>query len=432
LHFKFKKNQSKEIIYIMAQLIRMPRLSDSMEEGELIAWHKKVGDTVAVGDLLAEIQTDKSSMDFDSPEKGVLLYIGIPDGGKLVVGAPLAVIGKAGEAFESLLGGGTAAAKPTPKSEPAPAAEATKVVETVETHNAARIFSSPLAREIAKQQNIPLSAVKGSGDNGRIVRRDVEEAIQKVPQKPAPAIEIVPPPTVKPTPTPVAEGRFTDKPLSNMRKIIAQRLSDSKQTAPHFYLTAEIDMEKAMATRTQINELAAPTKISFNDMIVKAVAAALKKHPVINSSWMGDKIREHQDVHVGVAVAIADGLIVPVVRDADKKSLSQINSEVRELAGRAKEMRLKADEISGSTFTISNLGMFEVEEFTAIINPPNACILAVGAILQKAIVKNGALAVGNMMRVTLSCDHRVVDGATGAQFLQTLKGILQEPIKLMI
>ncbi|MEY4934926.1 MAG: hypothetical protein RIS64_1285 [Bacteroidota bacterium] len=412
----------------MAQLIRMPRLSDSMEEGELIAWHKKVGDTVAVGDLLAEIQTDKAAMDFESPEKGILLYVGIPEGGKLVVGAPLAVIGKAGEAFESLLGGGTAAAKPTPASEPAPAAVATVVVETVETHATARIFSSPLAREIAKQQNVSLSAVKGSGDNGRIVRRDVEEAIQKGAQTPAPVVETAQPVVTKP----VAEGRFTDKPLSNMRKIIAQRLTDSKQSAPHFYLTAEIDMEKAMATRTQINDLAAPTKISFNDMIVKAVAAALKKHPVINSGWMGDKIREHHDIHIGVAVAIADGLIVPVVRDADKKSLSQINSEVRELAGRAKEMRLKADEISGSTFTISNLGMFEMEEFTAIINPPNACILAVGAILQKPIVKNGALAVGNVMRVTLSCDHRVVDGATGAQFLQTLKSILQEPIRLII
>jgi pyruvate dehydrogenase E2 component (dihydrolipoamide acetyltransferase) len=412
----------------MAQLIRMPRLSDSMEEGELIAWHKKVGDTVAVGDLLAEIQTDKAAMDFESPEKGILLYVGIPEGGKLVVGAPLAVIGKAGEAFESLLGGGTAAAKPTPASEPAPAAVATAVVETVETHATARIFSSPLAREIAKQQNVSLSAVKGSGDNGRIVRRDVEEAIQKGAQTPAPVVETAQPVVTKP----VAEGRFTDKPLSNMRKIIAQRLTDSKQSAPHFYLTAEIDMEKAMATRTQINDLAAPTKISFNDMIVKAVAAALKKHPVINSGWMGDKIREHHDIHIGVAVAIADGLIVPVVRDADKKSLSQINSEVRELAGRAKEMRLKADEISGSTFTISNLGMFEMEEFTAIINPPNACILAVGAILQKPIVKNGALAVGNVMRVTLSCDHRVVDGATGAQFLQTLKSILQEPIRLII
>ncbi len=416
----------------MAQLIRMPRLSDSMEEGELIAWHKKVGDTVAVGDLLAEIQTDKAAMDFESPEKGTLLYLGIPEGGKLVVGAPLAVIGKAGEAFESLLGGGTAAAKPTPASEPAPAAVATSVVGTVETHSTARIFSSPLAREIAKQQNISLSAVKGSGDNGRIVRRDVEEAIQKVPQNPAPVVETAQPVVTKPAAAPVTEGRFTDKPLSNMRKIIAQRLTESKQSAPHFYLTAEIDMEKAMATRTQINDLAAPTKISFNDMIVKAVAAALKKHPVINSGWMGDKIREHHDVHIGVAVAIADGLIVPVVRDADKKSLSQINTEVRELAGRAKEMRLKADEISGSTFTISNLGMFEVEEFTAIINPPNACILAVGAILQKAVVKNGTLAVGNMMRVTLSCDHRVVDGATGAQFLQTLKSILQEPIRLII
>jgi pyruvate dehydrogenase E2 component (dihydrolipoamide acetyltransferase) len=416
----------------MAQLIRMPRLSDSMEEGELIAWHKKVGDTVAVGDLLAEIQTDKAAMDFESPEKGTLLYVGIPEGGKLVVGAPLAVIGKAGEAFESLLGGGTAAAKPIAASEPAPAAVTPASVETMETHSTARIFSSPLAREIAKQQNISLSAVKGSGDNGRIVRRDVEEAIQKVPQTPAPAVETAQPVVSKPAVTPVAEGRFADKPLSNMRKIIAQRLTDSKQSAPHFYLTAEIDMEKAMATRTQINDLAAPTKISFNDMIVKAVAAALKKHPVINSSWMGDKIREHHDIHIGVAVAIADGLIVPVVRDADKKSLSQINSEVRELAGRAKEMRLKADEISGSTFTISNLGMFEVEEFTAIINPPNACILAVGAILQKAIVKNGALAVGNVMRVTLSCDHRVVDGATGAQFLQTLKSILQEPIRLII
>ena len=472
----------------MAEVISMPRLSDSMEEGEIVAWHKKVGDKVAKGDLLAEINSDKATMDFESPKAGTLLYIGVPAGDKLVVGAPLVVIGNEGEAYEHLIGGGAAAtpvtepsapvAEPaapaaavstattapvaagaavTPIAEPAaPAAAvstataapvaavagaATPSVSAVETHDKSRIFASPLAKEIAKASGIAIENVQGSGDNGRIVKRDVEAAVSKaatttVVTAPsavaAPAVQVV---TAKPTPsvsTAFGSEDYTDQPLTSMRKVIAKRLSESLFTAPHFYLTMEINMDKAMELRTQLNAVAAPVKLSFNDIVVKAVAVTLRNHPAINSSWMGDFIRQNNHVNIGVAVAVGQSLFVPVIRHADMKSLGQISTEVRALAGKAKEGKLQLPEMQGSTFTISNLGMFDIEEFTAIINTPDSCILAVGSIMQKPVVKNGEIVVGNVMKITLSCDHRVVDGATGAVFLQELKAKLEDPIRLLV
>ncbi len=448
----------------MADVILMPRLSDSMEEGELATWHKKVGDAVEKGDLLAEINSDKATMDFESPKKGILLYIGAQVGDKLLVGAPLVVIGKAGEAYENLLKGGAPAA-PETKTEAAPTAvPETKslpevaVVATVkttsqpvtaethsdtaaqvETHDAGRILASPLAKEMAKSAGIPIQSIQGSGDNGRIVKSDVEKAAAKTP---APSAA----PQQQPTFTPAAvvqkqvqvvsngaeNAGYEDIPLSNVRKIIAKRLGESKFSAPHFYLTIEIAMDKCMEVREQLNKIAAPAKISYNDIVVRAAATALKKHPAINSSWMGDFIRKNYNINVGVAVAVGEGLFVPVIRNADTKSLTQIGAEVRALAGKAKEGKLQLPEMQGNTFSISNLGMFDIEEFTAIINPPDACILAVGSIMQKPVVKNGAVVVGHVMKMTLSCDHRVVDGATGAQFLQTLKDIIEDPIRMLV
>ena len=454
----------------MAEVILMPRLSDSMEEGEIVAWHKKVGDKVEKGDLLAEINSDKATMDFESPKAGTLLFIGVPEGGKLVVSAPIAVIGEAGEAFEHLLGGsGSAAAAPAAPAadngaDKAPAAEApvvkaapqpAPVASTVavaaeaapsapaptETHDQNRIYASPLAKEMAKAAGIPIQNVQGSGDNGRIVKRDVENAMSKgVEAAPAPSTSspATPPQPAPPKATPsvstasFGSESYEDTPLTGMRKTIARRLSESLFTAPHFYLTMEINMDKAVELRPKLNEIAAPAKISYNDLVVKASAVALKKHPAINSSWMTDFIRQNHHINIGVAVAVGQSLFVPVIRHADMKALGQISTEVRELAGKAKENKLQLPEMQGSTFTISNLGMFDIDEFTAIINSPDSCILAVGSIIQKPIVKNGEIVVGNMMKVTLSCDHRVVDGATGAQFLQTLKGILEDPIRLLV
>ncbi len=458
----------------MAEVILMPRLSDSMEEGEIVAWHKKVGDKVEKGDLLAEINSDKATMDFESPKAGTLLFIGVPEGGKLVVSAPIAVIGEAGEAFEHLLGGGTAAAAaatppsadngasqapiaetPVVKAAPQPApvastvAVAAEAVSTApaptETHDQSRVYASPLAKEMAKAAGIPIQNVQGSGDNGRIVKRDVENAMSKgveaapapstsAPATSSPAPQQTAPPKATPSVSSASFGSesYEDTPLTGMRKTIARRLSESLFTAPHFYLTMEINMDKAVELRPKLNEIAAPAKISYNDLVVKASAVALKKHPAINSSWMTDFIRQNHHVNIGVAVAVGQSLFVPVIRHADMKALGQISSEVRELAGKAKENKLQMAEMQGSTFTISNLGMFDIDEFTAIINSPDSCILAVGSIIQKPIVKNGEIVVGNMMKVTLSCDHRVVDGATGAQFLQTLKSILEDPIRLLV
>ena len=436
----------------MAEVIRMPRMSDTMEEGNIIAWHKKEGDKIEPGDLLAEIETDKATMDFESLYEGVLLHIAVKDGVVPVEGV-IAVIGKAGEdwkaalAAEGVSSNGQSAAAPAPVAEAAPIA-ASAPVATETASGESRLKVSPLAKNIAKESGVDLLAVQGSGDGGRIVKKDIEAFLGKKVEAPTPAPVAAPAPIPTPVPVPVpapstpapavpvfaagAEDAWEEKPISQMRKTIARRLSESKFTSPHFYLTMEINMDKVVELRKQLNEVAAPTKISFNDLVVKAAAVALRKHPAVNASWLGDRIRYNKQVNIGVAVAVEDGLLVPVIRHVDMKTLSQINYEVKVYAEKARNRKLQPDEMTGNTFTISNLGMFGIEEFTGIINPPDACILAVGAIIQKAIVKDGEMVVGNMMKVTLSCDHRVVDGATGSEFLQTLKGILEEPVRLLV
>ncbi|MCB2377498.1 pyruvate dehydrogenase complex dihydrolipoamide acetyltransferase [Hymenobacter sp. BT635] len=449
-----------------ATVIRMPKMSDTMTEGTIASWQKKVGDKVKSGDVLAEVETDKATMELENYDDGTLLYIGPKEGEAVAVDGILAIIGEEGADIQSLLGGqsGGAAAPAAPAPEAAPAAEAAPApapaaapaaapaiaaAPQAATTTGGRLFASPLAKSIAREKGIDLNTIKGSGENGRIVSRDLESAqpgTAPAPQPaaapapaaapqaaPAPAAApqaAAPAPAAAPAATP-AEGTYTDTPVSQMRKVIARRLSESLFTAPHFYLTMEIMMDRAMEVRTQLNALS-PIKLSFNDLVIKAAAVALKQHPAVNSSWLGDKIRQNKVVNIGVAVAVDEGLLVPVVRNADGKGLSAIATEVKELAGKAKSKKLQPAEWEGSTFTISNLGMFGIEEFTAIINPPDACILAVGGIKQTAVVKDGALAIGNVMKVTLSCDHRVVDGATGAAFLQTLKSLLEDPMRMLI
>ena len=415
----------------MAEIIRMPRLSDTMEEGNIVSWLVKEGDKVSPGDVLAEVETDKATMELESFNEGVLLYIGVKEGPVPVDGI-IAIIGAKGDDYKKLLADAESAASAPAKEEaapaktetaPAPAAKATPapaaVVET--NHNTDRILASPLARSLAAEKGYNLEQITGTGDGGRIIKRDVETYTPSA----APAANS------KQAPRALAPDiQYGDAPVSQMRKVIARRLSESKFGAPHFYLTVEINMDNAMAARKQVN--ANPDiKVSFNDIIMKASAVALRKHPAIKSSWHGDKITYHEEINIGVAVAIPDGLMVPVVRDTDLKSLTQINAEVKELAGKAKSKKLSTEEMTGNTFTISNLGNFGIEEFTAIINPPDACILAVGSIMQKPIVKDGEIVVGNMMKVTLSCDHRVVDGVTGANFLATLKSMLESPLMML-
>ncbi|MDU0372448.1 pyruvate dehydrogenase complex dihydrolipoamide acetyltransferase [Hymenobacter endophyticus] len=442
-----------------ATIIRMPKMSDTMTEGTIAAWLKKVGDKVKSGDILAEVETDKATMELDNYEDGTLLYVGPKEGEAIPVDGILAIIGEEGADVQALLGGqsGGSAAPAPAAAEAAPAAATTSAPapaeatpEAAPAQNGGRIFASPLAKNIAKDKGIDLSTIKGSGENGRIVSRDLEAApAAAAPAPAAPASQPTQPanvqseyiqaalpeqPKAAPAAAPAAqpaEGTYTDTPVSQMRKVIARRLSESLFTAPHFYLTMEILMDRAMEVRTQLNTLS-PVKLSFNDMVIKAAAVALKQHPAVNSSWLGDKIRQNKVVNIGVAVAVDEGLLVPVVRNADGKGLSSIATEVKELAGKAKSKKLQPAEWEGSTFTISNLGMFGIEEFTAIINPPDACILAVGGIKQTAVVKDGQLAIGNVMKVTLSCDHRVVDGATGAAFLQTLKALLEDPMRMLI
>lgn len=423
----------------MAEVIRMPRMSDTMEEGNILVWHKKVGDDVKVGDVLAEVETDKATMDLESFYDGNLLYIGV-EKGTIAVNAILAVIGKKGEDYQAALtASGGPATTTSEKDAPAPPPSTPESSENAQpansedaqketTETAGHIKASPLAKSIAKEEGIDLKKMVGSGDMGRIVKRDVEAAIQTKTSSPAPM------PSVKPAsaPAPKSDGAaYEDKPLSQMRKTIARRLGESMFTAPHFYVTMAIDMTKAVGARAAMNTIA-PSKLSFNDLVVKAAALALRKHPVINSSWTGDAIRENHQIHIGIAVAVAEGLLVPVLKFADIKTLTQINAEVQYLAQRAKERKLQPDEMQGNTFTISNLGMFGVDEFTAIINPPDSCILAVGGITEKPVVKDGKVEIAHIMKVTLSCDHRVVDGASGAQFLQTLKALLEEPVRMLV
>ena len=409
----------------MAEIVKMPKLSDTMEEGVVSKWHKKVGDKVKSGDLLAEIETDKATMDFESFQDGVVLYIGVEEGKGAPVDSILCILGKEGEEYASLLSG-AAAPSPAAKEEPAPSApvavaSAPAEVTSVSSDDA-RTKASPLAKKIASEKGIDLNQVSGSGDGGRIVKRDIENF--------SPAASAS---SSKSTAASASVGveSYTEENVSQMRKVIARRLAESKFSAPHFYLTIAVDMDNAMAARSSMNA-GGDVKISFNDFVVKAASMALRKHPTINSSWLGDKIRHNHHVNIGVAMAVEDGLLVPVVRFADNKSLAQISTEVKEYSVKAKSKKLQPHDWEGNTFTISNLGMFDIEEFTAIINPPDACILAVGSIKQIPVVKNGAVVPGNVMKLTLSCDHRVVDGASGAAFLKTLKDYLEQPVLMLV
>jgi pyruvate dehydrogenase E2 component (dihydrolipoamide acetyltransferase) len=444
------------------EVILMPRLSDTMTEGVIADWHKKVGDTVKKGDILADIETDKATMELESYKEGKLLYVGAQKGEKIAVNDLLAVIGDESKvdlqkiiaASKTKTGAAPSNAQPADQqtsqtsqtSQASQASQATQPAAAAGANGApaqensglsvsadGRIKASPLAKKLAAEKGIDISKVSGSGDNGRIVKKDVDSFVPGKAETPvqaqgspggAPAKSFVPAAST-------GQVSFDEVPVSQMRKVIAKRLAESKFSAPHFYVTMSIDMGNAVESRTRLNEVA-PVKISFNDLVLKAVAVALKQHPAVNSSWLGDKIRINHHVNIGVAVAVEDGLLVPVVRFADTKSLSQIATEVKDLAQRAKNKKLQPADWEGSTFTISNLGMFGVDEFTAIINPPDACILAVGAIQNIPIVKNGAVVAGHIMKLTLSCDHRVVDGATGSAFLQTLKGLLEEPLRMLV
>lgn len=415
----------------MAEIVKMPKLSDTMTEGVVSKWHKKVGDKVKSGELLAEIETDKATMDFESFQDGVLLYIGVEEGKGAPVDSILAILGAAGEDYKALMDGAASApasvsapAEQAPAAVSAPTASSAPIVTSAPAVSSddSRTKASPLAKKIASDKGIDLSQVSGSGDGGRIVKRDIENYTPAASSTKTAAAPIF---------VPAGTEQFTEVATTQMRKVIARRLAESKFTAPHFYLTIEIDMDNAIASRTAINA-GGEVKISYNDFVVKACAMALRKHPVINSSWLGDKIRTNHHVHIGVAISVEDGLLVPVVRFADQKGLHQISAEVKDYAGRAKSKKLQPADWEGNTFTISNLGMFDIDQFTAIINPPDACILAVGSIQQKPVVKNNAVVPGNVMKVTLSCDHRVVDGVAGSEFLKTLKSYLENPVMMLV
>ena len=423
----------------MDEVVLMPRLSDTMTEGVIAGWQKNVGDTVKKGEVLADIETDKATMELESYKDGILLYQGAKAGEKILVNDLLCVIGAAGTNVDAIVAavknGATAAAPAatapaaSPAAAPTAPAQATAAAPAPQVVvNEGRIFASPLARKMAEERGIDLKYVKGTGDNGRITKFDIDGYVP-VAASANQAASASAPAFVQSAQQGVVS--FEDQPVSQMRKTIARRLSESLFTAPHFYITMTIDMDAAVAARAKINEVA-PVKISFNDMVVKATALSLKQHPKINSSWLGDTIRTNHHVNIGIAVAVDEGLLVPVVRFADTKSLSEIGVTVKGFAQKAKDKKLQPADWEGSTFTISNLGMFGVDEFTAIINPPDACILAVGGIAQVPVVKNGQVVPGNVMKVTLSCDHRVVDGAAGAAFLQTLKSLLEEPLRMLV
>ncbi|MBK8487065.1 MAG: pyruvate dehydrogenase complex dihydrolipoamide acetyltransferase [Bacteroidetes bacterium] len=441
----------------MAEVIRMPRMSDTMTEGVFVEWHKKVGDKVKSGDVLAEVETDKATMELESYNNGVLLYVGVEKGKAAPVDSVIAIIGKEGEDYKELLAKESTADtskenKDEHKSAPKEVSEEKTENKSAEKKNVeeekpevkvkevepqvkelkeedeqtqadenGRVKASPLAKMIAKEKGVDLAKVEGSGDGGRIVKKDIESYTPAADKKEK---------SLSFAPVTGEEG-YTDAAVSQMRKTIASRLAQSKFAAPHFYLTVSIDMDNAIAARKSMNAVA-PVKISFNDMIVKACATALRQHPQVNSSWLGDLVRTYKHIHIGIAVAINDGLVVPVIRHVDGKSLAQISVETGDLAERARNRKLQPQDWEGNTFTISNLGMMGIEEFTAIINPPDACILAVGGINEVPVVKNGQIVPGNIMKLTMSCDHRVVDGATGAKFLQTLKDFLEDPVRMLI
>ena len=415
-------------------VVRMPLLSDTMTEGVIAEWHKKVGDKVKNDDILADVETDKATMEVMGYAEGTLLHIGVEKGQAAKVNGIIAIVGPEGTDISGILSQGDAPAKPAAdKKSDAPVEEksspvAQKEETPVASGNTDRVKASPLAKKIAQEKGIDLSQVAGSADGGRIIKKDIEnfKPAAKAAESGAPAEKSAPVLAQY-----LGEEKFTEKPVSQMRKVIAKRLSESLFTAPHFYLTMVIDMDAAIAARTKMNEFS-PVKLSFNDLVLKAVAVALKQHPNVNSSWRGDAIRYNEHVNIGVAIAVEDGLLVPVVRFADGKSLSRISAEVKDFAQRAKAKKLQPADWEGSTFTVSNLGMFGIDEFTAIINTPDSCILAIGGISQVPVVKNGAVVPGNIMKVTLSCDHRTVDGATGAAFLQTFKALMEEPVRLLV
>ncbi len=415
----------------MAEIVRMPKLSDTMTEGVVATWHKKVGDKVKSGDLLADIETDKATMEFESFQDGVLLHIGVDKGKAAPVDSILAILGKEGEDIKAILAEESKKApakteekiaEPAPEVKSAPVERKAEPVAVQQTSVATaapvsngdnRIKASPLAKKLAKDKNVMIGRLRGSGEGGRVVKRDIEMFLHGGSGN-----------------TFVGVEGFKEEAVSQMRKTIAKRLAESKFSAPHFYLTMEIDMDETVRAREVINAVAS-TKISFNDFVIKAVASALREHPKVNSSWLGDRIRYNDHIHIGVAVAVEDGLLVPVVRFADGKTLSQINAEVKTYAQKAKDKKLQPSDWEGNTFTISNLGMYGIDEFTAIINPPDACILAIGGVKQIPVVKDGQIVVGNVMKVTMSCDHRVVDGATGASFLQTFRTLMENPVILL-
>ncbi len=419
------------------EIIKMPRLSDTMEEGTVATWLKKVGDTVEEGDILAEIETDKATMEFESFYNGTLLYIGIQEGESAPVDNVLAIIGPKGTDVDAILKAKPSAPKPdTSEQKSTPVAQGKTEIEANEGKVASdglRIFASPLAKKIAQEKGIDLANVNGSGDNGRIIKKDIEnyQPLQKaVTSNASTPKEAMGSAMATPIAYPVGQEGSEEIKNSQMRKTIAKRLSESKFTAPHYYLTIEVDMDNAWDSRLKINDLP-DTKVSFNDMVVKACAMALKKHPQVNTTWNGDTTRYNHHVHVGVAVAVEDGLVVPVLKFTDQMSLTQIGSAVKDLAGRAKTKKLTPAEMEGSTFTVSNLGMFGILEFTSIINQPNSAILSVGAIVEKPVVRNGEIVIGKTMILTLACDHRTVDGATGSQFLLTLRAFLENPVTML-
>ncbi|MDA9760366.1 2-oxo acid dehydrogenase subunit E2 [Flavobacteriaceae bacterium] len=418
-------------------VVTMPRLSDTMEEGTVASWLKNVGDFVEEGEILAEIETDKATMEFESFNEGTLLYTGLAVGDRAKVDDLLAIIGPEGTDISGVAENFVAEAPKTqaestvekPKETPKPTPTVEKTTEAPKVNPAAapttdsngRIYISPLARKIAEEKSIPLHQIQGSGENGRIIKRDVEFYTPSATPAAAPTAKFV------------ATGQedFDEINHSQMRKVIAKRLGESKFSAPHYYLAVEFDMDNAIAFRQQFNSIP-DTKISFNDIVVKACALALRQHPQVNSQWFDDRMKLNNHVHIGVAVAVEDGLVVPVVKFANEQSLPQIGSAVRDFAGRARNKKLTPQEMEGSTFTISNLGMFGIESFTSIINQPNSAILSVGSIVEKPVVKNGQIVVGNTMKLTLACDHRTVDGATGAAFLQTLKGFIENPVTMLV
>lgn len=424
---------------IPAVVVTMPKMSDTMQEGTISAWLKKVGDAVKSGEIIAEVETDKATMELESYEDGVLLYIGVEAGGSVPVDGVIAVIGEKGADYQSLLaahqGGASIAAPvevaspaaPVAVAVPAPAvAQAPVVVAVPSSTGTERVKASPLAKKIASETGVDIRQVAGTGEGGRIVKRDIESFVPAAatasPQAASSQSGIAPA---------LGQESFREEKVSQMRKTIAKRLAESKYSAPHFYLTMEINMDKAIEARKSMNEFGT-AKISFNDLVIKASAAALRQNPKVNSSWLGDKIRYNDHIHIGMAVAVEEGLLVPVIRFADQLSLSQISNQAKSLGQKAKNKELQPKDWEGNTFTISNLGMFGIDEFTAIINPPDACILAVGGIKETVIVKDGQMKIGNVMKVTLSCDHRVVDGAVGSAFLLSLKGLLEDPVRILI